>query len=711
MLLPAGLAGFVLYDLRAGLTLRPIALLILADTVEILIAALGISYSLGDLPRLNSVRSLARYSVFAVILAPLASAFIATAAFGGSYYWIRWRIGFFTEALALLTLTPAILSWVATIRTWKLKPRAFYFEAATLISGLSILGYAAFVAPGGSSPPLLPYAVLPFLLWAALRFGLIGISTSMMVVAFLSIWGAIHGRGPFTGADPLSDVMSLQLFLFFSATTFMVLATLVEERKQADQAIRESERRFRLMADTAPVLIWMADTTSFCTYFNKPWLDFTGRSMELEFGNGWAEGVHPEDSQRCMDTYRQGFARREEFRMEYRLQRHDGEYRWVLDIGVPRFSQDRSFIGYIGVGIDVTDRKQAEQALRESEERFRLAAQAGKMFAYEWDALTDMVVRSAESGQILGTDDPAQVTGQQTLAAVHPDDRERLQAAISELSPEKPHLRISYRTIRPDGGVIWLERTSRAHFDGEGKMLRIVGMATDVTERKRVEVALSSMSRRLIEAQEQERTRIARELHDDIGQRLALLAVELEQLHQDPPDRSEVRSRMGALQKQTAEIANDTQSLSHELHLSKLEYLGLAPAIRSFCGEFGKQQNVEINFKSHDLPSPVPPDVSLCLFRVLQEALHNSVKHSGVRHVEVGLWGTADEIHLAVSDLGAGFDREAAKESQGLGLVSMEERLKFLNGTFSIESQPNRGTKIHACVPLSSGRDFMRAAG
>jgi PAS domain S-box-containing protein len=232
----------------------------------------------------------------------------------------------------------------------------------------------------------------------------------------------------------------------------------------------------------------------------------------------------------------------------------------------------------------------------------------------------------------------------------------------------------------------------------------------DITERKRAEEAFASVSRRLIEAQEQERTRIARELHDDIVQRLALLSIRLE-LQQSSPDLpAEVCSRMGELGKQASEIANDIQSLSHELHSAKLEYLGLAAATNGFCREFGERQKVEVDFKTHDLPRVLPPDFSLCFFRVLQEALRNAAKHSGVRHFKVRLWGTPGEVHLTVSDSGVGFDSKAAKASPGLGLISMEERLKLLNGWFSVESQPQLGTTIHARLPLGSKSDSMYAA-
>ena len=262
-----------------------------------------------------------------------------------------------------------------------------------------------------------------------------------------------------------------------------------------------------------------------------------------------------------------------------------------------------------------------------------------------------------------------------------------------------------------EGATTWLRWEIRPWQNLDGMPGGILIFAEDITRRKQIEESLSEIPRKLIEAQEQERTRIGRELHDDIGQRLALLAVELQQLHENSLILPDVCSRMGEFQHRLSEIAADIQLLSHELHSAKLQYLGIAGAMRGFCREFGEQQKVEIDFRTHDLPSPVSPDTSLCFYRVLQEAVHNAAKYSGVRHIEVRLWGTSGEIHLTVVDSGAGFDREAAKESKGLGLISMEERLKLLKGTLSIDSQPKRGTTIHARVPFISISDSARAAG
>jgi PAS domain S-box-containing protein len=428
-------------------------------------------------------------------------------------------------------------------------------------------------------------------------------------------------------------------------------------------------------------------------------------------GMSCSQFANPEDSQDDWAHFQQlraGVIDRYSLEKRY-VTKHGGQLWGRLNVSLLRDADEGSPLVFAFIE-DVTERKRSEEALHQSEERFRLAAQAAKMYAYEWDVQTDTVVRSEEYVNVLGYSyQEKELTREHILATIHPDDRALFIGSVDQLTPENSTSQVSYRVLHPDGPAVWLEKSARGFFDEQGKLLRMIGMVANITERKLAEAALASVSRRLIEAQEQERCRIARELHDDIGQRLAILAIKLAQFQQRPPNSSELSSRIGELQKQTAEIAADLQSLSHELHSSRLQYLGIAAAMRGFCREFGEQQKVEIDCKIHDLPVPLSPDISLCFFRVLQEALHNSAKHSGVRHFEVELWGTADEIYLTVSDSGAGFDIDAAKASRGLGLISMAERLKLLNGTLSIESQLQRGTTIHARVPFSSGKDSLSA--
>ena len=228
--------------------------------------------------------------------------------------------------------------------------------------------------------------------------------------------------------------------------------------------------------------------------------------------------------------------------------------------------------------------------------------------------------------------------------------------------------------------------------------------------RKQAEEALSSVSYKVIKAEEQERHRIARDLHEDVGQRLTLLALEVEELTTATRNNPtvDVPTGMDAVGKHTLEILTDVKALAHELYSPRLEYLGIEGVMSSFCKEFGERKRVKIDFRSDGLPSAIPPEISLCLFRVLQEALHNAVKHSGVRQVDAQLWGTSDQIQLTVSDFGVGFNLGTAREVGGLGINRMQERLKLVKGSLFIDSQPKRGTTIRARVPLSLGSDSMR---
>jgi len=223
---------------------------------------------------------------------------------------------------------------------------------------------------------------------------------------------------------------------------------------------------------------------------------------------------------------------------------------------------------------------------------------------------------------------------------------------------------------------------------------------TDITERKQAEEALANVSHKLIEAQEKERTRIARELHDDINQRIALATLEIEQLKLNTPGlQNEFRTRLNALGVRLQETGMEVQAISHRLHSSKLEILGVVAACKSFCREIAEQHKIEVQFSSDGVPRNLPPDVSLTLFRVLQESLQNAIKHSGAEHFGVQLRRTADEVELTVRDDGAGFDVDAVMSNQGLGLISMRERVSLVNGTILITSKPMGGTEVNVRVP------------
>jgi signal transduction histidine kinase len=255
--------------------------------------------------------------------------------------------------------------------------------------------------------------------------------------------------------------------------------------------------------------------------------------------------------------------------------------------------------------------------------------------------------------------------------------------------------------LRPDGSVIWLEESGHAFFDNQGRLQRIIGMVADVTERKLAEEALSGVSRRLIEAQEQERARIARELHDDLSQRLALLSISLEQFEQGMPDiSSQARQHLRKIAEAATEVSSNLHDLSHQLHPRKLDTLGLVAALGGFCNEFSRQHNLQVQFVHSDIPGQIPKDVTICFFRIVQEALRNVVKHSGAAEAKVEISGHGDRIDLCISDSGAGFSPESVKAEAGLGLISMRERLRLVGGHLSIESEPSHGTRIRVRIPL-----------
>jgi PAS domain S-box-containing protein len=340
--------------------------------------------------------------------------------------------------------------------------------------------------------------------------------------------------------------------------------------KRAEMLIRENQARFRRLADTLPLAVWMSGIDGAFEYFNRTWLEMTGRPIERELGVGWLETVHPDDRERCMGTYLRAFAARRPFSMEYRVRRYDGQYRWLLDKGAPRYDGE-TFAGYLGGAIDFTDQRDAEQALRE-------------------------------------------------------------------------------------------------------------------------------LSGKLIAAQEDERRRIARDLHDSVGQRLALVSVRLHEVRRLLPATGAVAAILAQLWDDSQAVARDVHSLSHRLHSAKLDALGLVAAVAGECREMSAH-GILVNFSEAGVPR-VSSEVALCLFRIAQEALSNVVKHSAAKTARVTMTGSGDLVVLTVEDGGVGFVADARVE--GLGLVSIRERVRSVGGVFAVRSAPGQGTAVEARVPAQN---------
>ena len=485
----------------------------------------------------------------------------------------------------------------------------------------------------------------------------------------------------------------------------------ITQRKRAEEALRASEERLRLAQQAACIGTFERDIRTGAVTV----------SAELDLIYGLSPGtfngtttaffeslVHPDDRAGVLELVQEALKTGQSAQGEWRVVWTDGSVHWIAGRWQVFMDESGEPSRMIGINADVTERKLAEEALRENEQRLRLAMQAGQMHAYDWDVTTDTVTRSSEHVEILGLVEPLRFRQNQFVDKIHPDDRAKFLSAIARLTPDNPTGEVTYRALAPDGTLVWLKSNGRGFFDGEGKLLRVIGMVADVTNVKRAEEALAGMTRKLIDAQEQERARIGRELHDDVNQRLAMLSFQLEKLQENP---YEVRGRVQQLRKEIIEIANDVQALSHELHSSKLEYLGVVAGMKSWCRDFAERQKVEVDYR-HDVRSTLSTEVGLCIFRVLQEALHNAVKHSGVKRTEVQLYEDSGEIHLVVADSGRGFDVEAAKHGEGLGVTSMRERVRLINGTIRIESKPMGGTTIHVCVPLETKKSsVVRAVG
>lgn len=353
----------------------------------------------------------------------------------------------------------------------------------------------------------------------------------------------------------------------------------ITAQKQGERALRESEQRVRVITDASPIMVWMAGTDKLCYYFNKGWLDFTGRSLEQESGNGWAENLHPEDVDRCLQIYVSNFDARHPFEMEYRMRHHTGQYRWILDRGVPRYAPDGTFEGYVGGCLDIHDQKEAAEKVRGADETLRL-----------------------------------------------------------------------------------------------------------------------------MKVQDEERRRIARELHDSAGQTLTVLGLSLAHL----VERAQVSAP--ELAKEGKEIEGVVQQLHREirttsylLHPPLLDECGLASAVKMYVEGLAERSDVAITLDVADNVGRLPNDMELAIFRLVQECLTNIHRHSGSKTALIRVAREGESVRTEVRDQGKGISSERLLEIQshgaGVGIRGIRERIRQLHGEVKIESNGS-GTSVIVSIPM-----------
>ena len=347
---------------------------------------------------------------------------------------------------------------------------------------------------------------------------------------------------------------------------------------------------------------------------------------------------------------------------------------------------------------DVLRAARLSRQLWESQQQMALATEAAHLGIWTRDLSRNEIWATDICRDLLGFPKSEQFDFVGLMQRLHPDDRDGLRHALSK-AEETGKLDAEYRVILASGEIRWIVSRGRIEFN-EGRPVLLRGAVLDITARRETEDAARSLSGRLIHAQEAERARLARELHDDLSQSLALLSIELDMVGRGQPANGEVSECMRDLSGQVKILSSSVHRISHELHPAKLEQLGLEAAVRGFCREIGEARNLAIDFEAHDVPRDLPNDIALCFYRIVQEGLQNVVKHSGCSAAKVELTPNDKELCLIVSDQGCGFDSIAVANHGSLGLISMRERVRLVRGQISIESRRGNGTQIKVQVPL-----------
>jgi len=480
------------------------------------------------------------------------------------------------------------------------------------------------------------------------------------------------------------------------------------ERQEMFCGLLEAEERMSLAVDSSGAGLWTLDYRTGAFWTTERGRAIFGYSQDVVINmERFEASVHPDDWDQVQGAIERAANTGEPVNEEYRILLDADRVRWIASRGRSQFTSAGEPVRLMGVSVDISERKRAEEALRASEARLVSGAELAGLGFYEVDFAEGAAYVDDRFRDLCGIPADSE-QGLQALdlwvEQLHPDDRSRVLDVRERLHDGRlDQVSIEYRFLHPARGQRWMQHLARVVTrDATGRLVRTFGVLRDVSESKDVEDELRDLSRRLIRAHEEERALLARELHDDVTQRLAVLAIDVGGAELAAPEGPQARA-MQSIREGLVRISEDVHSLAYQLHPSVLEELGLIEALRAECERRSRQGGVELSIDVDPLPAVVGKDAALCLFRIAQEALNNVARHADARTASVTLRQMDDGLLLAVRDDGAGFDPTGPGNGRSLGLVSMRERVRLMNGTLDIESSPGQGTTVIAWVPVEGG--------
>lgn len=463
----------------------------ISNSCEALIGASLTRYLVGGPIRFSSLRSAGFFCLCVALVGPFLSSFLDAAFvvwnhWGQGTYWELIRIRLVSNVLAALTVVPLIVTWATDgILALRTVGRARYLEACLLLLSLLSVSFAVFYKLGSEADPVFLFLPLPLLLWAAVRFGVLGTSTAMAIVGFLTIWSASYGHGPFSGGTPEQNALAIQIFLIVLSIPMLLLATVIEERATREMELRESEARINLAAKAANLGLWLWNIPGDELWVTEKWKSLFGfaDSKSVTFDR-LLQVVHPGDRERMKQLVQHMFEYGGEYESEYRITRPDGSIRWIAGHGSVDLDERGKPAFARGVSRDITKRKMAEEELRESEERMSLAVDAANLGLWEWNVSKDELWGTPARRALLGLPASGKIKLEDGLSKVHVDDRDRVRQTFMDAVKTGKNYHVEYRVVLPDGSVRWTDHRGRCVRGADGKDLVLRGVSMDVTAQK-----------------------------------------------------------------------------------------------------------------------------------------------------------------------------------------------------------------------------------